>query len=386
MLSHALSSPVHADPALWQRARRVLCVRLDAMGDVLMTTPAMRALKRAMPGRALTLLTSHAGAALAPHLGDIDRVLVYDAPWMKQTIAPTADGLQACAEKLRAECFDAAVIFTVYSQSALPAAMLCWLAGIPLRLAHTRENPYHLLSDWVPEREPAVFVRHEVQRQLDLVASVGARTDDTRMVFTLRAEDGTRAMRTLHAAGVHGERDWLVVHPGASAASRRYPVEHYAPALQCLAQQDGRLILITGSAEEAALTQSLATRVPRALSLAGALTLGELACVLDRAALLIANNTGPVHLAAALGTPVVDLYALTNPQHTPWQVPHRVLSHDVPCRYCYRSVCVEGHHACLRGVPPEAVTQAALDLLQETQGTRPAEAMAIAVRGEPVEP
>lgn len=367
MLSHALSSALHADPALWRRARHVLCVRLDAMGDVLMTTPAMRALKRAVPGRTLTLLTSHAGAALAPHLNDIDRVLVYDAPWMKHEIAPTPDGLQACAEKLRTERFDAAVIFTVYSQSALPAAMLCWLAGIPLRLAHTRENPYHLLSDWEPEREPAVFVRHEVQRQLDLVASVGARTDDTRMVFTLHAEDRTRAMRTLHAAGVHGERGWLVVHPGASAASRRYPVEHYATALQGLARSIDRRIVITGEAGEAGLVSALAARVPGALALAGAFTLGELACIIDRAALLIANNTGPVHLAAALGTPVVDLYALTNPQHTPWQVPHRILNHDVPCRYCYRSVCVEGHHACLRGVPPEAVTQAALDLLNETQ-------------------
>lgn len=68
-------------------------------------------------------------------------------------------------------------------------------------------------------------------------------------------------------------------------------------------------------------------------------------------------------MAAALGTPVVDLYALTNPQHTPWQVPSRVLSHDVPCRWCYSSVCRTGHHLCLRGVAPAEVVAAALDLL-----------------------
>ena len=91
------------------------------------------------------------------------------------------------------------------------------------------------------------------------------------------------------------------------------------------------------------------------------------------APLLIANNTGPVHMAAALGTPVVDLYALTNPQHTPWAVPHRVLSHDVPCKYCYKSVCPEGHHNCLRLVTPEAVVQAARELVAEVEAQGPRE-------------
>ena len=77
----------------------------------------------------------------------------------------------------------------------------------------------------------------------------------------------------------------------------------------------------------------------------------------------MSNNTGPVHIAAALGTPVVDLYALTNPQHTPWKVRCRVLFHDVPCRYCHKSVCPSGHHDCLRRVSPETVAEAACQLL-----------------------
>jgi ADP-heptose:LPS heptosyltransferase len=97
--------------------------------------------------------------------------------------------------------------------------------------------------------------------------------------------------------------------------------------------------------------------------LAGRLGLAGMAALVERAPLLISNNTGPVHVAAAVGTPVVDLYALTNPQHTPWSVPHRVLFHDVPCRYCYKSVCPEAHHNCLRLVPPAAVVDAALALL-----------------------
>jgi ADP-heptose:LPS heptosyltransferase len=82
----------------------------------------------------------------------------------------------------------------------------------------------------------------------------------------------------------------------------------------------------------------------------------------------LTNNTGPAHIAAAVGTPVVDLYALTNPQHTPWHVPSRVLFHDVPCRNCFSSVCREEHHRCLRGVAPADVAAAVLDLHSRTRG------------------
>lgn len=79
--------------------------------------------------------------------------------------------------------------------------------------------------------------------------------------------------------------------------------------------------------------------------------------------MLIANNTGPVHIAAALQVPVVDLYALTNPQHTPWMVPHRLLFHDVPCKFCYQSICPQQTNECLTKIKPQAVVDAALALL-----------------------
>jgi ADP-heptose:LPS heptosyltransferase len=111
--------------------------------------------------------------------------------------------------------------------------------------------------------------------------------------------------------------------------------------------------------------------VARSHSLAGRLSLAELAALISLAPVLISNNTGPVHIAAATGTPVVDLYALTNPQHTPWLVPHRVLFQDVPCKFCYKSICPQQHHNCLRLVHPESVVEAALELLAESpRGSR----------------
>jgi ADP-heptose:LPS heptosyltransferase len=129
-------------------------------------------------------------------------------------------------------------------------------------------------------------------------------------------------------------------------------------------------IVFTGDASEAALIEQIERAMDvRAVSLAGDLALEELAAVIADAALLISNNTGPVHIAAAVGTPVVDLYALTNPQHTPWLVPSRVLFHDVPCRNCFSSVCREGHHRCLRGVPPSDVAAAVIELFEETRAS-----------------
>jgi ADP-heptose:LPS heptosyltransferase len=333
---------------MWRDVKNLLCVRLDSLGDVLMTTPAMRALRQTF-GCRLTLLTSPAGAALDGLLPEADEVLAWRAPWMKGT--PAGDDL-AFLDKLRG--FDAAAIFTVYSQSALPAAYLCRLAGIPRRLAHSRENPYHLLTDWVPDPEPGSTVRHEVRRQLDLVAAVGGRTDDERLSFRVPCLARERV------AALELPSPLVVVHPGASAASRRYPPESYARALELL----GCEVVFTGDAAERDLVEGVrAIMGVRSRSLAGQLSLAELGALIEAADLVICNNTGPAHIAAAVGTPVVDLYALTNPQHTPWQVESRVLFHDVPCRNCYKSVCPTGGHECLRGVPPERVAAAARELL-----------------------
>jgi lipopolysaccharide heptosyltransferase II len=350
----------------WDEARDVLCVRLDYLGDVLMCTPAMRALRDTVPGRRLTLLSSPGGAALLPHVPELDAAMAFEAPWMKASRPQDAAALPGMADMLRERRFDAAVIFTTYSQSALPGAMLCHLAGIPLRLACCRENPYQMLSDWVPETEPRQPPRHEVRRQLDLVATIGACTGNERLSFSVLPADLEWARQRLAQIGIGPRRPWLLMHPGATAASRRYPPEHWVGALRLLVA-DGMPVVFTGSGDERALVNAIlaGAGVP-AQSLAGAATLGQLGALISLATVMVSNNTGPAHIAAALGTPLVDLYALTNPQHTPWQSPSRVLSHDVPCRDCYRSICPMGHHDCLRRVTPDQVAEAVRSLVADT--------------------
>lgn len=356
-----------ANFAAWQTADNILCVRLDALGDVLMTSPAISALKRSRVGRTITLLTSSGGseaARLNPH---VDRVITFDAPWVKNPesfVSPCRELL----ETIRGMQFDAAVIFTVYTQSALPAALFCHLAGIPLRLAHCRENPYHLLTDWVEETEPEKEIRHEAARQMDLVATVGACAVDERLDYKVSPQASGRIARML-ADRPWKERPLVVIHPGASAPSRRYRPEKFAEVARNLTMQAACNVVFTGSASEREIVLEVQRSLEaETLSLAGVLSVAELAALLSQSDLLISNNTGPVHLAAAVGTPVVDIYALTNPQHTPWMVENRTLSHDVPCKYCYKSVCPEGHNLCIDGVPPREIVEAALELLYRTKG------------------
>lgn len=356
----------------WESARNVLAVRLDHLGDVLMTTPAIRALKEGRPDRRVTLLTSPAAAGVAALVPEVDDVIVYDAPWMKAT-APRADSAPdfAMIERLWAGRFDAAAIFTVFSQNPMPAAFLCYLADIPLRLAHCHENTYQLLTDRLPDPEPASGIRHEVRRQLDLVAAVGCRTADERLSLRVPEAARARVRLLLDARGIDRGQPWIVVHPGASAPSRRYPAAGFAAVARRLVREVGWQIVFTGlPAEREVICPIQQAMAAPSQAFVGDLDLGELAALIEAAPLLLANNTGPAHIAAAVGTPIVDLYALTNPQHTPWGVPNRVLSHDVPCKNCFKSICPLGHHDCLRQVAPDMVVAAVVDLFAEAGASR----------------
>ena len=352
----------------WKDGQRILCIRLDNLGDVLMTSPAFRAIKTAWPGCYLTLLTSPVGAVVAEFIPEVDDVISFDVPWVAGK-NNQSQAISELASQLRRSGFDEAIIFTVQSQSPLPAAMLCYMAGIPRVMGYCRENPYQLMTDWVPDPEVLVATRHEVIRQLDLVQRIGCYTEDQRLSFQVPLIDRQQARQQLTAAGLDFHRPWLVLHPGVSEAKRRYPAEKFAQAIARLIQDFDYQVVLTGTKDEQALTQLIQHQLNgQGLDLAGQLSLGQLAGVIAEAPLLIANNTGPVHIAAAIGTPVVVLYARTNPQHTPWLVPNRVLYFDVPVSLRSKNTLLQQFPASPgTEASPEAIVQAVTELMAEWQ-------------------
>lgn len=367
------SSAARPVPPEWRDARRILAVRLDNLGDVLLMTPALRAIRRSLPEATLSLLAGPAGAQAARLNPDLDDVIAYEAPWADpwHRLPQDSSRERRAIAALRAGSFDAAVIFTSFRQSPLPAAYMCYLADIPLRLAASVDGPGSLLT--TRHRHPERTM-HEVERALDLVGAVGLTTDETDLV--LKVPDELRMTRDALQAFLQAKvapRDppadrpapLVVVHPGCTMPARTYPWELYAAAADLLIERLGATVVLTGTADEAELVDRIAGSTGgRALRLAGALSFAELCALVEAADLVVTNNTGPMHLAAAVKTPVVALFALTNPpeQWRPWRSPHRLLFHDVPCRICYSRICPVGHE-CLRLVTPEMVLRAAEELL-----------------------
>jgi ADP-heptose:LPS heptosyltransferase len=350
----------------WQDVRRVLLIRLDNLGDVLVTTPAIHAVRMSLPNAALTLLASPVGAQVGRLNPDIDEVIVYEAPWMDpwSTLPQIPEREQSMIAQLKARSFDGAIIFTSYHQSSLPAAYLCYLAGIPLRVAASIDGPGSLLTTRHKHLERMM---HEVERGLDLVGAIGMTTDETDLVLSVPMNALDEISNLLASRAVDPEKPLVVIHPGCSMPARTYPWEQYAEIGDRLIEQLGVSVVLTGAEAERDLVARIqASMCRRAVSVAGDLSFPAFCGLVETADLTITNNTGPMHVAAALKTPVIALFALTNPpeQWGPWHVNHRQLYHDVPCRICYQRVCPYGHE-CLRLVTPQTVVSAASTMLAE---------------------
>lgn len=311
----------------WKNCRNILCIRPDNMGDLLMSGPAIRALRSSFDAR-ITVLTSTMAAGIARLMPEIDEVIVFDLPWVKT--ASGSNEIEQLITNLRERHFDAAVIFTVFSQSSLPTAMLAYQCGIPKVLSYCRENPYELISNWIPDEEPYSLIRHQVERDLNLVNSVGARVPDERLRVDIPEHLWPDVQAKLSGLGCDSSKPWIIIHPGVSEYKRQYPAERWIAAGKILLEQGYQLVL-TGTSAEQDFAASICQEIGgKSMNAAGTFTLDELVCLISHSLLLLAVNTGPVHLAAAVGTPVVVLYAQTNPQHTPWKVSHEVLEFPVP--------------------------------------------------------
>jgi len=334
-----------------QAAGRVLVARLDSDGDVLLAGPAVRAVART--ASEVVMLCGPRGQQAARLLPDVDDVLVWRAPWIDPEPEPVDPADVAdLVERLRALRLDEAVVFTSFHQSALPLALLLRLAGVPRIAAISADYPGSLLD----VRHRVDDDLHEVQRGLSLAVAAG---------FAPAPDDpGTLAVRRPlpDTTALTGPPGYVVLHPGASVPAREWPAERCAEAVQALVA-DGRRVVVTGGPGEVDLTRRVAGTA--ALDLGGRTGFPELAGVLDRAAAVVVGNTGPAHLAAAVGTPVVSLFAPVVPaaRWAPY-TPDLVLLGDqhAPCAGTRARQCPVPGHPCLAGVTAADVV-AAVDKL-----------------------
>jgi ADP-heptose:LPS heptosyltransferase len=331
-----------------RQAGRTLAVRLDNAGDVLVTGPAIRAI--AHGSQAVDLLAGPRGRAAATLLPGVDEVLVWHCPWIDAEPAPVdAADVRSLVGRLAARRYERALVFTSFHQSALPTALLLRLAGVTWVGAISVDYPGSLLD--LRHRAPEDLPEPERALSLARAAGFSAPPHDT---------GGLAVRRPLPDVGdLLPPGPYVVLHPGTSVPARAWPVERFAETARLLADRGVRVV-VTGGPGEEPLTAAACATTP-ALDLGGVTSLQQLAAVLSRAVAVVVGNTGPAHLAAAVGTPVVSLFAPTVPavRWAPYQVP-RVLLGDqqAPCRDSRLTQCPYPGHPCLGGVTAEEVVAA----------------------------
>lgn len=310
-----------------QLHENILCVRLDNIGDIIMTSPAFRAIKTTYPRSTITLLTSSGGAKIAPYIPFIDKTLIYDAPWVRNK---THSNFFRTVKVLESRHFDTSLIFTNFSQSSLPSALLCSAAKISQRVGYARENPYDLLTTWIPDTEPFTTLDHGVKRQIRLASAIGAVTKNEELVLFTKKEDQTSLQCKLQRKKIHASKSIIIIHPGVSDKKRQFSVRFFAEVAKKIVNNFDFQVLITGTPSDSSITASIEKSCAgKAISFTN-LTIGEYIALLEMSSVVISNNTGSVHIAAAVHTPVVVFYAMTNPEHTPWQVAHKTFYFSIP--------------------------------------------------------
>ena len=340
-------------------APRGILVRLpNWVGDALMATPALRALRCAHPEAEISVAAGAPIAALLRGLGSVDR-------WLS-TEGSGARALVRHARELAARRFDWAVLLPDSAHVALAP----WLARVPLRAGYARDPLRGALLTRALAPPRAEGGRRlpisMIERYLRITRALGCADAGIELDLPLDPLACESVAKRLALAGVGEAEPLVVVTPGASfGASKLWPPEHFAAACDGLRAARGlRAVLAPGPGEEA-VAQAIAARASAAPLVLDApvTTLPELAALVARSKLVLTNDTGPRHIAVALGTPVISLLGPTDPRHTAHLLERqRVLREPVECSPCHLKVCPIDHR-CMQRLAPERVLAAAGELL-----------------------
>jgi heptosyltransferase III len=331
---------------------RCLVARLDSAGDVLLAGPAVRAVAQA--GHRVTLLVSPSGREAAELLLGVDEIVVWACPWTGFD-PPPFDGpaVLDLVDRLRAGRFDLALLLTSDHQSPLPLALLLRLAGVDRIVAPSHDYPGSLLDVRHPPGGP-----HEVQRNLSLVRAAGIPVHERAARLRVRSD-----LPPLPAELAGRAEGYVVLHREASVPARSLGAEPAAAIADALVDA-GHSVVLTGVSDDPPQGHEDDPQVVDLVGRTG--TLAELAAVLAGALCVVAVNTGPAHLAAAVGTPVVSLFAPVVPASAwaPWGVPSVVLGDQrAACAGSRARTCPVPGHPCLSRISPESVV-AAVDRLR----------------------
>jgi len=345
---------------------KILLVRLREIGDVVFTTPAVRAISRRFPDAHITYVVEPAASPILQGNPHIDELIV----------APRPRGLDrlrseiALIRRLRAAAYDVAVDF----HGGPRASLLTWLSGAPVRIGYTVVGRTWMYTGAVA-RPRALLPRHSVENQWDLLRPLGIgppdRAEDP-VQMPVDADAAAALADRLARAGVHAGDRLVVIHVSAGNPFRRWPVASFAAVAAGLAAPDPtrRVVITSGPSDREAArrvideAQALLGNDRDRVLACGDFSLVELRALVDRAALYIGGDSGPLHIAATSHVPIVGIYGPTLPARSaPWRAvlwpAESVEVVDLSCRPCDQRTCLPGDYRCLTWIQPQQVIEAA---------------------------
>lgn len=326
--------------------RRILFIRIDRIGDLVLSTPALRAVKEAYPDSELTVLASPSNAPVIFHNPCVDRTIVFNAGGGLREGLRTIRRLRGCA-------FDAAV--DPYNNYALKTAVLSFLSGAAFRIGYDsfgRGIFYHRAL------EEGTTPRHLVDIALDALRPLGIEASNRRPELFLSDEEKQQARDWLNARGL-GSRPVIGLHPGAFYPSQRWPLEYFSEVIHKIQNRGDHDIILFGGPGDGFIVRDIASRLRREPPILMGGGLRRFAAVLSRCDRLICNNSGPLHVAAALGIPTLSFMGPTVKETwEPIGDIHRVLRrNELPCIGCNQGSCRIRTHDCMRLILPDTVME-----------------------------
>ena len=336
--------------------RRILIVNVNWVGDVLFSTPFIRAVRRQFPDAYIACMVVPRCAPMVEGNPDLDEVVLYD----EDGIHASPSGKIRFILSLRKKRFDTAYLL----HRSFTRTLLSLLAGIEKRIGYYTKKRFLLLTETI---EPPAEDLHKIDYFLNVAQAEDIKADDKCYQFFISEEERQYAQELLSNKGILPGEKFVVLNPGGNWDLKRWPKENFASVADGLIKGLRYKVIITGAAKDLSLANSIASLCEnRPIILCGVTTLKQIGAVMEKASLVISGDSGPMHISAAAGTPTIAIFGPTSADITGprGRGPLRVLRGKIECEVpCYNLSCLDNR--CMSLVKPADVLIAAEELLKD---------------------
>jgi predicted lipopolysaccharide heptosyltransferase III len=328
--------------------QNILIIKLRYIGDVLLATPTLRAIKVARPDARVTMMVNRGTEDVLTGNQDLDEIVVLD----KGSLAAQSRLISG----LRSRRFDTVIDLTDGDRSAF----LSWVSGAPIRIGFNDEHRWRG-KYYTQVVQPVPGVQHRIDRDLDALKFIGVQAGSKDPQLWLTPEEMNSADQLLDQLGVQRSQPIVILQPGARYWFKAWPPERFAELADQLASQYGCQVLIGGSNQDIDLAEQIRQMAKcNPIVTAGRTTIKQFAAIAKKSALFVGSDSGAMHIASAVGTPVVALFGPSNPREWgPRGGPVEVLYKELDCRTCFHPTCIRGEQNCMRLIAVHEVVAAA---------------------------